>query len=97
MAYNTLRIDTDAMRSVNADMATQNAQITEALSTLQSGLESQMTGWSGSAKNQYDEYKATWNRAAANMNQILQALARNTATMADNYEEAESANTRMWN
>jgi early secretory antigenic target protein ESAT-6 len=92
----TMRIDTDAMRSVNADMATQNEQISSSLTNLQNSLEAQMTGWTGAAKNQYEEYKASWTQAAANMNQILESLSRNTATMATNYEDAESTNTRMW-
>jgi WXG100 family type VII secretion target len=96
MTYSTMRIDTNAMRSVNADMANQNEHITTSLTSLQNNLEAQMAGWSGAARNQYEEYKTTWHRAAANMNEILDSLARNTGIMATNYEDAESANARMW-
>ncbi|GIT80763.1 hypothetical protein LLS1_24320 [Leifsonia sp. LS1] len=96
MSNNTIRIDTAAMRSVNADMASQNERITGLLSALQSRVEAEMSGWSGSAKSQYEQKKEQWNRAAAEMNRILELLASSTATIASNYEEAESANARMW-
>jgi WXG100 family type VII secretion target len=96
MAYSTLRIDTTAMRSVNTDMANQNQHIDTALTTLQNSLEAQLSGWSGTARTQYEEYKTEWNKAATNMNTLLDTLARNTQTMANNYDDAETTNARMW-
>ena len=60
------------------------------LDQLEGDLKPLAADWTGDAKQAYDEAKATWDRAIADMIVLLQQASANVSTSNDEYKAADS-------
>jgi WXG100 family type VII secretion target len=73
------------------------AQVTETISTLDSQLRTNLAEWDGAARDAYYVAKAEWDRAEANMAQVLTNLRGVVGEANVNYNNVEHVNAQLWN
>jgi WXG100 family type VII secretion target len=72
------------------DVMTAAKDIQSRLDQLEGDLKPLASDWTGAAKQAYDEAKATWDRAIADMIVLLQQASANVSTSNDEYKAADS-------
>lgn len=64
------------------------------LATLRGQL--QQIVWEGSDQQRYLEHQTKWDRAVADLNQVLAQIGAAVETANANYQQTEQANAQMW-
>jgi len=70
--------------------------INQQLEDLKRFLQPLVASWTGEAATGYQAKQAQWDRAAQDLNQILQQIGRAVGTSTENYQAAENANRNIW-
>jgi WXG100 family type VII secretion target len=93
----------DFVRANFGSLADGEAQFVAAyngLSSTVNNLDSQLRGslatWDGQARDAYYQAKAIWDRAMADMGQVISGLSSVIGTANANYQSAESTNAAMF-
>ena len=66
------------------------------LSDLEGKLKANLAQWDGGAREAYWQAKAKWDKAANDMQTIVQALGGAIGDAHQNYQAAEKSNTSIW-
>jgi len=85
-----------AMSTAEADFASVSQAVNSTLQSLDSELNSSLTLWTGSAQQAYHVLKAKWDAAAYDMATVVGTLGQVVGVANQNYTQAESVNTSMW-
>jgi len=52
--------------------------------------------WEGQDQQKYQEYQGQWDRAVADLNQVLGQIGAAVGVANSNYQQTEQANAAMW-
>lgn len=85
-----------AIQQAQADCAGTAANLNGRLSDLKAYLAPMVATWSGAAAENYNVKQQQWDRAAADLNEILVQISRALGAAGDDFEAAENANARIW-
>jgi 6 kDa early secretory antigenic target len=70
--------------------------LSSTVSNLQSQLQSSLTSWEGSAQAAYRDAQVIWNKAIADMGQVITAMSSVIGEANVNYQGAERTNASMF-
>lgn len=70
--------------------------LTSTVSDLQGQLQSHLSSWEGSAQAAYHEAQTIWNKAIADMGQVISAMSQVAGVANENYQNAERTNQGMF-
>lgn len=71
--------------------------IRKELDALESSLKKHLAEWDGDAQQAYWRFKAQWDAAAADMQNVIQKMGLAIGTAHDNYVEAEKFGVNLFN
>ena len=79
-----------------SEFASTYSQLVSTVDALDAQLRSHLSSWTGSAQAAYYEAKQAWDAAIGDMATVIQSLGNVAGLANENFQAAESANTRMW-
>jgi len=82
----TYSVKTAEVHRLSGDMITHANKIRGALDGLEAKVQSLLGQWDGEAQGSYNAAQKTWDKAAAEMQQILNHIGTKTAEIADTYD-----------
>ncbi|RZS90372.1 WXG100 family type VII secretion target [Motilibacter rhizosphaerae] len=85
-----------AISQAQGDIATTSQNINSELADLKAYLAPLVATWSGQAAENYQAKQKQWDEAAAEINQILDAIGRAVGNAHDDFQAAESSNASIW-
>jgi WXG100 family type VII secretion target len=91
-----MNIRFETLQQAESDLATALAAIRATIDTLESDLQSNLSQWTGSARDQYAVVKLQWDNALAHMADVLGSAQKHMANAADTYQTVENKNASIW-
>ena len=85
-----------AIQQAQTDCAGTAAKLNGQLSDLRAYLAPMVSTWTGAAAENYDAKQRQWDRAAADLNEILGLISRALGAAVDDFRAAESSNASIW-
>lgn len=85
-----------AMEQGEADFMRTYADLSDVLEQLQSQLATNLSEWTGSAQQAFNEAHRTWSAAMANMHEAIAHLGSTIGQANQNYQEAEQSILARW-
>ena len=85
-----------AMQTGVSDIQARYNAIQAKLDDLKAYLAPMRATWTGSAKESYDVKQAEWDKAAAELQAILNSIGQALSGAHDDFHAGESRNTAMW-
>lgn len=82
-------VKTAEVQRLSADMASHANKIRDALDGLESKVSTLLGQWSGEAQGSYTEAQRKWDKAAAEMQQILTTIGQKTGEIANTYDASD--------
>lgn len=84
------------LESARSSIQTTWTNISREMEDLKSYLRPMVETWTGDASIAYQAHQAQWDRAANDLNQVLNQIGVALGTSNQNYQEGEAANVRRW-
>jgi WXG100 family type VII secretion target len=83
-----------ALEAAEGQIKAISAGMDDKLAALRSKL--QQIVWEGADQQRYQEHQAQWDRAVADLNQVLAQIGAAVGVANSNYKQTEQANASMW-
>lgn len=96
MAEGRIQVTFGELESARGSIQTTWANITRELEDLKRFLAPMVETWTGDASIAYQAHQAKWDRASADLNQVLNQIGVALGTSNENFQAAESANTARY-
>lgn len=71
-------------------------RLVASLQDLETTLRRELVNWKGGAEAAYGDQRDIWNKSAADMQDILNALRQGVGTANEAFQQAERDNVRLW-
>lgn len=85
-----------ALKQGVADCTSTASNLDSQLNDLEGYLKPLVATWTGEAAELYNAKQQQWNQAQAELNQLMQQIARALDAAADDFQAAENSNKAMW-
>ena len=82
-------VKTAEVQRLSGDMITHSNKINNALDGLEAKVSTLLSQWSGEAQSNYHEAQKKWDKAAAEMQQILTTIGQKTSEIANTYDAGD--------
>lgn len=89
-------VNAAAMQEGISDLNTAHKSLTESLDTLESELAGSLAKWDGAARAAYTQAKATWDKAARHMQDVIQKSGQVLSQITENYDSNERRIQSSW-
>ncbi|HEU0087321.1 MAG TPA: WXG100 family type VII secretion target [Pseudonocardiaceae bacterium] len=96
MTEGRIQVTFGELESARASIQTTWANISRELEDLKRYLQPMVETWSGEASLAYQAHQAKWDRAAADLNQVLNQIGVALGTSNENFQAAENANRNRY-
>ncbi len=90
MSFDGIKVQHGKLDQGSADVMQGAKDIQARLDELEGDLKPLASDWTGAARGAYDEAKAKWDKAIADMITLLQQASANVSTSNDEYKAADS-------
>jgi 6 kDa early secretory antigenic target len=91
-----LKVDYAALDSMASGIVRAAQAMDEKLNAMERRMETRKAEWAGEDSNAYDTARAGWDRAMADMINVLQEVATAVTRACTDYQAAEAANARRF-
>ena len=82
-------VKTAEVQRLSGDMISHSNKISSALDGLEAKVSTLLGQWSGEAQSTYHEAQRKWDKAAAEMQQILTTIGQKTSEIANTYDASD--------
>ena len=89
-------VNASAMQEGISDLNQAHKSLTDQLETLQSQLQGSLATWDGDARSAYTTAKATWDKAAHHMQDVIQKSGTVLSQITENYDSNERKIQSSW-
>src|SRR5665647_2711069 len=83
-------------RTTMSDLTQAHKSLTDHLETLESQLQGSLAKWDGAARSAYATAKATWDKAARHMQEVIQKSGTVLGQITENYDSNERRIQSSW-
>ncbi|HEV7452134.1 MAG TPA: WXG100 family type VII secretion target [Pseudonocardiaceae bacterium] len=84
------------LENARSSIRTTWTNISREMEDLKRFLQPMVETWTGEASAAYQAHQATWDRSAADLNQVLNQIGVALGTSNENYQAGEAANKGRW-
>lgn len=91
-----LRVDFTVLDTLHADLTGIETNARAAIEQLERTLDSNLSQWSGAARDLYVQRRAEWTQAFLRMDAILAQAKAHVLNTNELYQQTEQNNMRMW-
>ncbi|MBO0803263.1 MAG: WXG100 family type VII secretion target [Nocardiopsaceae bacterium] len=91
-----MHVEFSALEQGQADFERTYGSLASVIDQLESELAANLSEWTGTAQQAFNEAHMTWNSAMANMQSALGQIGRAIGTAHQNYQDAERSVTARW-
>ena len=85
-----------AMEQAETDFQRTYSSLADVIDQLEAQLSTNLSEWTGSAQQAFNDAHMTWNAAMANMQDAIAGLGSDIGAANQNYQEAEQAIASRW-
>ena len=85
-----------ALEAAQSDVAATTSNLNQQLADLKSYLAPMVSTWTGQAAELYQAKQQQWDRAAADLNQVLAQIGQALGAASEDFRTAEQSNTNVW-
>jgi WXG100 family type VII secretion target len=89
-------VNAAAMQEGIQDLNSAHKSLTDHLDTLDGQLQGSLAKWDGAARSAYTTAKATWDKAARHMQEVIQKSGQVLSQITDNYDSNERKIQSSW-
>jgi WXG100 family type VII secretion target len=89
-------VNAAAMQEGISDLNQAHKNLTDQLETLESELQGSLAKWDGAARSAYATAKATWDKAAHHMQDVIQKSGTVLSQITENYDANERKIQSSW-
>ena len=89
-------VNASAMQEGISDLNQAHKSLTDQLETLESQLQGSLAKWDGDARSAYTTAKATWDKAAHHMQDVIQKSGTVLSQISENYDSNERRIQSSW-
>jgi WXG100 family type VII secretion target len=89
-------VNASAMQEGISDLNQAHKSLTDLLETLESQLQGSLAQWDGDARSAYTTAKATWDKAAHHMQDVIQKSGTVLSQISENYDSNERRIQSSW-
>jgi len=95
-AGQTIKVSFAGLSQGAADIGRSASMIQSHLDQLKKDLQPLVQDWTGSASEAYQHHQGEWDKAAADLQQVLASIGTAVSRAGEDYADGERTNTNRW-